>query len=199
MDDESGDDSAPGWDAITAAFDVVYPGQEPRHWAATSKLPGDDGIDGLSAYWTGSHWHFVTLGLTELWFKESDDPAVSGFGFEFTMRTPGDADGGPPAWAIRLLQKCADAMFNGAGFASGHTLDPGGSISGNDDSNLRAILFTDDAQLERLATPHGSVEFVQVVGITLGELDQIKHDRDASLERLRNADPLLVTDPTRAG
>lgn len=64
---------------------------------------------------------------------------------------------------------------------------------------MSTILFTADAGLGQLATPHGSVDFLQVVGITLGELDQIKTDRNATEERLRRADPLLVTDSTRSG
>ena len=72
------DDLAPGWDAITAALERLYPGQEPRHYGAARRrrLGGPDPIDGLSAYMRLEpvpHWHIVTYGFSELYEKESDD------------------------------------------------------------------------------------------------------------------------------
>ena len=32
------------------------------------------------------HWHYVTYGFTELYEKKSEDPEVSGYGFELTFR-----------------------------------------------------------------------------------------------------------------
>ena len=45
-------------------------------------------IYGISIYRAEDppHWHFVTYGFSELYSKESDDPAVSGWGFELTFR-----------------------------------------------------------------------------------------------------------------
>ena len=89
-------DEAPGWDAITAAMERLYPGQEkPPHlgtdFHARVVFGGPEVIDGFSAYAATEpvpHWHWVTYGLTELYAKESDDPEWSGYGFELTMHVP---------------------------------------------------------------------------------------------------------------
>jgi hypothetical protein len=39
------------------------------------------------------HWHLVTYGLSELDGKESDDPLLSGWGFELTFRLAAGPDG----------------------------------------------------------------------------------------------------------
>src|SRR5437016_3424342 len=102
-------DEAPGWHAIDAALDRLYPDQtEPLHVAAVPHPPlgGDGLIYGISAYRAENppHWHLVTYGFSELYAKESDDPAVSGWGFELTMRLPrAEADTQPPAYAVNFL------------------------------------------------------------------------------------------------
>jgi suppressor of fused-like protein len=189
------DEEAPGRDAIASAMARLCPEPEVGHWGAVSKLPGDPGIDGISAYDAGTHWHFVTFGLTELWSKVTDDSHVSGFGYEFTMRVR-KTDAAPPSWVLNLLQRLGDAVFKGAQFGSGHTLAPGGAITGRDSSSLRALLFVDDPELPVIATPHGSVAFLQVVGITRDELDAIKANRE-QVGAMRTQDPLFITDPTR--
>jgi suppressor of fused len=190
------DDQAPGWDAITAAMRGLHGDQEPKHWGVVTKLPGEPGLDGISAYDAGDHWHFVTLGLTELWFKESDDAEISGFGYEFTMRVSHGPGEDPPAWALKILQRLADATFDGREFRPGHTLDPGNAITGNASSALRALLFVLDPGLGPISTPHGRVEFVQVVGISTDELEAIMADRSA-VASLQADNPLLITDPGR--
>ena len=63
-----------GWDAITATFEEIYPGQtEPKHYAALIKwrFGGNDPLDGISIYDGGDYWHFVTYGLSEIYEKET--------------------------------------------------------------------------------------------------------------------------------
>ena len=58
-----------GWDAITAAFEKLYPGQEePRHFAALIpwRLGGNDPLQGVSAYDGGDFFHLVSYGLSDL-------------------------------------------------------------------------------------------------------------------------------------
>ena len=80
---------APGWDAISEAFDALYPGQEnPRHYGTLIKwrLGGNDPLDGISIYDGGDYWHFITYGLSEIYEKETDEPEISGYGMEFTFK-----------------------------------------------------------------------------------------------------------------
>lgn len=191
------DREAPGWDAIEAAVARVLPAQQPLHWG-TNTLPGEDGIYGLSAYSAGGHWLLVTFGLTELFSKNSDDPLISGWGFELTLRVPaGEAE--PPAWSLRLLQQLGGYVFSsGQPFDHGHRMDPGGPITGAQDTRLTALAFANDPQLAAVATPHGAVRFLTVVGITADELARMKATSTAEvLTELSATSPLLITDPHR--
>ena len=195
-EDEEADD-APGWDAIEAAVARIVPPQEPLHWG-TDALPGQDGIFGLSAYREATHWLLITFGLTELFGKDSDDPEVSGWGFELTMRVPA-TEAQPPAWALRLLQQLGRYVFSaGRPFADGHRMDPGGPITGAPNTRLTAVAFAADPQLGTIDTAHGQVEFLTVVGITADEMAQMKETSTADvLGELAITSPLLITDAGR--
>jgi hypothetical protein len=194
--DES-DDEAPGWDAIEAAVARVVPAQRPLHWG-TNALPGQDGIYGLSAYRVGDHWLLVTFGLTELFGKNSTDPEVSGWGHELTMRVPATEEQ-PPTWALRLLQQLGRYVFSsGRPFDHGHRMDPGGPITGTRGTRLTAVAFATDPELGTISTPHGTVQFLTVVGITADELARMKATSTAHvLADLTATSPLLITDTSR--
>ena len=52
-----------GWDAIDAAFDKMYPGQDnPIHFGTLIpwRLGGPDPLQGVSAYDGGDYFHLVT-------------------------------------------------------------------------------------------------------------------------------------------
>jgi hypothetical protein len=194
----SSESSAPGWAAIKAAVEAVVPPQQPLHWG-TNNLPGQDGIYGLSAYRTDENWLLVTFGLTELFGKESEDLQWSGWGFELTMRIPAHDTNQPPPWSLNLLQQLGKYVYSsGRWFEAGHRMQPGGPITGKPDTRLTAIAFTEDPQLGTIDTPHGKVQFLQVVGITDDELARMKASSTAEvLAELAAASPLLVTDITR--
>ena len=194
------ENKAPGWDAIeaTVAEHLGVDG-EPLHWS-TGVLPGQDGVDGISAYRLPGLWFFVTFGLTELYEKESDDTAVSGWGFELTMRTPrADGDEQAPEWPRTLLARLGEYVFtSGSPFGPGHRLDPGGPITGLPNTRLTAVAFTNDPELPSIKTPNGSVAFLQVVGITAAELERMQQSSTAAvLQELGNQYPSLVTDAGR--
>lgn len=195
---DDGIDEAPGWRAIEDAVCRIAPPQQPLHWG-TDTLPGQDGIYGLSAYRVDDHWLLVTFGLTDLFGKHADDdPDVSGWGFELTMRVPA-VEPRPPAWALRLLQQLGRYVFGtGRPFDGGHRMDPGGPITGTPDTRLTALAFTDDPRLGPIGTPHGSVRFLTVVGITADELARMKTtSTEQVLTELAATSPLLVTDVGR--
>ena len=69
-----------GWDAISKAFDNLYPDQkEPCHFGTliSWQLGGNDPLDGISVYDGGDFYHFVTYGLSELYEKESENQEYS--------------------------------------------------------------------------------------------------------------------------
>jgi suppressor of fused len=196
-------DETPGWSAIDAALERLYPGVEPKHYGTIIKwrLGGPDPLDGISVYERDDHWHYVSYGMSELYEKESGDPDESGWGFEFTFRlarTPGETEA--PLWAANLLQNLARYVFgSGNPFGPGHHLDVSGPISlDHPDTAIRAITFTDDPELGVIDTPHGRLRFLQVVGLTLEEYATIERwDATGVLDALRPHLPLLVTDVAR--
>jgi hypothetical protein len=207
MTDETDEtDEAPGWDAIDAALYPIYGDREPYHIGnvVPYALGGPDPIHGISAYKNAQprpHWHFVTYGFSELWAKESGDPDVSGFGFELTFRlTCPPRAKKPPNWARNFLQNLGRYVFQtGNAFGVGHTMPLNGPIEVGSSTLLHAVSFIHDPQLLPMATPNGRVEFLQVVGLTLDELQAISSwNAAAFLELRRRDDPFLLTDLSRA-
>jgi Suppressor of fused protein (SUFU) len=194
----STENDAPGWQAIEDPVARVVAPQEPLHWG-TDTLPGQDGIYGLSAYRSGDHWLLVTFGLTDLFDKaDGEDPAISGWGFELTMRVP-VTDDKTPNWTLRLLRQLGRYVYQGGKpLSPGHRMDPGGPITGATGTRLTALAFVDDPQLPAFTSVNGHAEFRTAVGITGDELARMKATSTAEVIReLAAASPLLVTDPGR--
>jgi Suppressor of fused protein (SUFU) len=193
--DREDDDSTVGWDAITAAATVLYGDVEPIHRAPVPGPAFGGGVQGISAYQAHDHWHLVTYGLCELYDKVSADPSTSGWGYELTLRIPLDDE--PPAWAFNLMEQVArQTQLSGVVFGAGHRLDAGGPIDG-ERSPLTALAFTPDPQLGSIETPNGHVTFLQLVGITGEQLQEMKDtSTNAVLSRLATSNPLLVSRPT---
>jgi hypothetical protein len=205
-DETDKNDEAPGWDAIDAALRPIYGDREPYHVGTIipHALGGPDPIHGISAYLNAKprpHWHFVTYGFSELWAKESSDPDVSGFGFELTFRPickPREKK--PPNWALNFLQNLGRYVFEtGNAFGVGHTMPLNGPIEQGSSTLIHVASFVPDPQLAPVATPNGWVEFLQVVGLTLDELEAISSwNATAFLELRRKNDPFLLTDLSRS-
>jgi len=196
---------APGWDAIDAACNALYPDQpEPLHYPITPHPPFGTGlVYGISAYRAKgppAHWHYVTYGFSDLYEKTDAESKVSGRGFELTLRVARGRERTPPAWAMSLLNNLSVYVRrSGNWFGSGHMLDLNGPICLGADTLIRAIAFDTDPQLGTVDTPNGRVEFLQVVGLALDEHAACGDWHTARvLDLLRETDPLLVTDLSRA-
>jgi len=205
------DDAAPGWDAITAALAKLYGDQEPKHWGTAIKhMPGGpDPIDGISAYRSEAggtpHLHFCTYGFSNLYYdEEAVGKDFSRFGFELTFRLRQDAgDDTQPTWAVNLMQNLARYVFSsGKWFEHGHWIPANGPIQADGDTDIVGLMFVNDPQLPSIDTPHGRVEFLQMVGLTSAEVEALKAKTATAEEiatRLAESDPLLVTDLARSG
>lgn len=206
MNDAGETDKAPGWDAIDRALRSIYADVEPKHWGTLHRwhLGGPDPLDGVSAYPRLDpvpHWHYIGYGMSDPYEKQSDDPEVSGWGFEFTFRLARDpAETEPPVWAAQVLQNLARSVYEwGRAFVPGHTLDTNGPVAfDREDSVIRAVAFTADPELGEISTPHGRVRFLQVVGLT-GEEYAAAQEWDITplLAVLAPRLPLFVTDIDR--
>lgn len=163
--------AAPGWDAITRAFEVAYPGQESPVHVAPRISPMYDLSDraaslcGMSAYDAGDYWHLVSYGLSELFEKDSEDPEVSGFGCELTVRVPKAGEPSPPAACFRFLDAMAEAVRSGHVIGPGHTISTG-PFTGIEGDGIDALLVVSDPAFpEALETPHGTVRLLLLLGV----------------------------------
>ena len=190
--------AAPGWDAIHAALVGLFGDQEPAHWGG-ARLPDQEGPYGISAYRHGDAWFYVTYAMSELFTKVSDDPTVSGWGFELTMRVR-TTDPSPPIWPVVLLDGLGKSVYRtGSPFAPGHRVDLRQPISGGDPATrLSAVAFAMDPELDAIDTAHGGVGFLTVVGITAQELAEMQASTTATvLDRVERSLGGPITDPER--
>ena len=197
-------DQVPGWDAIEGALRQLYPGQQPLHCGTVVKYleGGPDPLDGISIYDHGDHWHYASYGFSELYLKESENPEVSGWGFELTFRLRKHDLAEPPIWVLDMMQNLARYVFDrGNVFKPGDHMDLNGPLSLEEpDTLITAAAFMSDPELpEWLETPHGSLRMVQLVGITADELAACRSWNTLGLLGLVNQrHPLGVTDLKRA-
>ncbi|EIT86238.1 BtrU protein [Fictibacillus macauensis ZFHKF-1] len=175
------EEKAIGWDAIDAQLQKVYGDQKPKHYGSliSYRLGGDHPLDGVSVYENDEpipHWHYVSYGLTELYEKESENKELSGYGFELTFRLKKETgETEPPMWVISLLQNLARyVMSTGNVFRNGDYMNANGPICEGADTELKALSFTEDEQLQTISTAHGEVMFLQVIGITEDELEAMQ-------------------------
>jgi len=183
----------------------LYGEQQPVHVAPS--LPpifsGNGDAWGISAFDAGDHWHFVTYGLSELFDKTSNNPAVSGLGYELTLRLAKTTTK-LPNWGFNELNYLVRLINAGqADLWVGDRLDRQSPLSELNDfqpaTALQVWFVVADPQLGRIDTPNGALEFRQLVGMTPAERDAAKaSSNDEVLARLSTANPLLVTDPSRA-
>ncbi|XP_038070508.1 suppressor of fused homolog [Patiria miniata] len=176
-----------GLEAVYSACRNLYPHQpNPLQVTAVVKfwLGGPDPLDYISMYSNPGlpergippHWHYISFGLSDLYgdgrVHEFTGPeAPSGFGFELTFRLKREpTETAPPTWPAQLMQGLAKYVFQ-----SDNTLCAGDHVSwhsplDNSESRVQHMLMSEDAQLQPIATPLGTVSFVQVVGVCSEEL-----------------------------
>lgn len=207
MSDES--IHAPGWDAIDRWVAGKFPGQTPHQF--TSKTPYEldksSPLPAITVWGTKSPpgWIYVTYGLSELFEKSSNDPDVSGFGFELSFRVPARADERePPLWPLRLLQSLGHHVLSTRkGFDSGHTMNLGGSIvppgsDGPSECVLGGLVCVPDPVLGKVTTVHGTLLFLRLFGVTVDELAVFGELELGSLVAcVAELEPGAITDPSR--
>lgn len=192
----------PGWQAIEDAWGRVYPGQRARYWTHEGVMrmhdlrePPENPLDGVNIYDGGDFWHYVSLGLSDLYERVSEDE-WSGFGYELTFRvekTPQVAE--PMLWPIAVMRSLARAAFSGSDFASGDTVQTG-SLDGRSETRLTALLITDEpaSGSEPLETPTGKLRFLLLLGVPAEVREQaLSHGSAKVLQELRSRDERLVT------
>ncbi len=199
---------SPGWQAIDDAFEKLYPGQKPEHFAtlltARAILGGDEYLDGFSIYSSPKGYkHLVTYGMTVLYGDEDAFGGEwNGWGYEMTIKLK-EKDAAGCMWAIDMMSNLARYTYKTERF-----FEPNQYVKGNGtslhigvDSLITALLLVSDTEAEPQISVYGRTEFIQLVGITESELQAIIADRNnvSKLIALMKADGNidLVTDMKR--
>ena len=199
---------SPGWQAIDDAFEKLYPGQKPEHFAtlltARAMLGGDEYLDGFSIYTSPKGYkHLVTYGMTVLYGDEDAFGGEwNGWGYEMTIKLK-EKDAAGCMWAIDMMSNLARYTYKTERF-----FQPNQYVKGNGtslhigvDSLITALLLVSDTEAEPQISVYGRTEFIQLVGITESELQAIIADRNnvskliALMKEDGNVD--LVTDMKR--
>lgn len=171
----------PGWDAITNAFEKLYPNQkDPLHYAPmiSWRLGGEDPLDGISIYDGGDYYHFVTYGFSELYEKETEDYEYSGYGFELTLKLKKSSivNKDEELGCIGgILQTLAKISYDDGSIFQPYEYIYTGQKTGIDSkakSNITGFITVLDEAGE-ISTPNGKVQFVQLIGMTDKELTAI--------------------------
>lgn len=202
------EDNAPGLDAIDGRKRELYGDLEPMHLATIVpyELGGEDPLWAVENYTSEKqqrHFHFITLGFTNLFYDSSHaEDETNGFGFELTFRhllVEGDPE--QPVWAANLLQNLAKYVFSsGNTFDDYHFMSANGPLRLGTDTDITAVVFCTDPELQELDTPHGHMKFLQLFGITSQEYIDLKEGKYPAKELVdmhKLTNPLLITDLTR--
>lgn len=181
---EKNKSTTPGFDAITAECERIYPTQKnPIHYGTLIgwRVGGNDPLDGISIYDAGDAWHFVTYGLTELYEKESDNKEISGYGMEFTFKLKKDDYENIEAEHKNIcviLQNLARMTFEHGELFRPYEYIYTGQTTGIDakaKSNITGFITIPDTALSPISTQNGKVEFVELIGVTDDELLAIQN------------------------
>lgn len=208
--DASAPVAAPGWDAIDRAVGRHFAAQTPHQFSSRTAydLDSPSPLPAITVWETRAPagWLYVSYGLSELFDKTSQNPGVSGFGYEFSLRLPREpGHAHPPVWPLRLLQALGHHVLStGAGFDSGHAIDLGASMvqpgsDGPQGCALTGLICLPDPLLGKIHTPHGSLLFLRLFGVAADELKLLDELELGDLVAcLAELEPLAITDPTRA-
>jgi len=199
-------DDAVGWQCIDARLATVYGERKPRHYAAPLHFiaGGPDPLDGTSYYdhpGVPGHIHVVSYGLSALYYDEAAVGGLySGLGIELTFRVypvPGEEE--DPTWVTGLMNNLARYLHgSGRWFEPNEFIPAKGPIRLGMDTDITGLAIAEDPELGTIATPHGELRFLQLVGLTTTEVEHLQQEPSVGavedlLNRKRAVDPLLVT------
>ncbi len=181
-----------GWDDITRTFENLYPNQEPKHYGTliSYNFGGNDPLDGISVYDGGDYYHFVTYGFSEIYEKENDND-ISGFGFELTYKLKKDdtINEEEIKCFLSILQTLGRYVFETKNVFKPNEYiytDQTDGIDVEQKSNIVGFVTIKDSLAGTIDSVNGKIEFVQLVGATLEEINQIINKEKTTEEVISN-------------
>lgn len=206
---ESDEEYSPGWQAIDDAFELLYPGQQPKHFGtllhSRAIWGGDNYLDGYSIYDSNKGYkHIVTYGMTVLYGdEEAFGGEWNGWGYEMTIKLKEETEENC-MWAIDMLSNLARYTYQSSNY-----FEPKQYVKGNGkslhlgvESLITALLIVEDTEVKMQHSVYGKTEFMQLVGITESELQAIIAD-NTNVDKLiglmkADGNAELVTDMKRS-
>jgi hypothetical protein len=164
---------------------------------------GEDPLEKVWAYACDEetpHWHYVVSGMADPQ-KASATPGASGVGYELSFRLERQAgEDQAPTWPVTALQQMGWGIFKAnMRLAPGHYIRRRKVITGgNPKTELRGYYLIEDPRLSRVECDSGTIYFLQLIGITDGELLECESgEPDAMESNLLRRSPLGITDLAR--
>jgi hypothetical protein len=183
-----------GWAFIESLFGGLYPGQIPRHAVLPlapqrDLLLGRAAVEGAHVYDAGRAWHYVTLGLTDLYDQSDASIGPNGIRCELSMRVAKVGSGEPPLWPVAFLGKIAGHVSQSSVLAQAIAFRTGPIAGAPIDSGIEGAVALLDPAIEPQSGPFGKVGVILLVGLTDRQLDRIKDGGSAQLIAEIAADP----------
>lgn len=143
-----------------------------------------------------STWAYVTSGMSNPW--ETEEPEeYSGLGVEFLMETENEE-----TWAIEVLQTLMayNLLLATGKMGDSPLLDYGDRVPLALSDSIKTMMFTQPVAFpSSFSIKSGSVDLLQVMGITPSELEEAKQTSSDNLkEKIVNVTGGLVTSKERA-
>jgi hypothetical protein len=183
-----------GWAFIEALFAELYPGQTPKH--ATLQIArqrdlrlGRASVEGTDVYDSGHVWHYVTLGLTDLYDQSDASFGPNGIRCELSMRVAKRDCAEPPLWPVAFLGKIASHLSQGSVLAHAVAFRTGPIAGAPADSRFEGVAALPDPAIKPRPGPFGKVGVILLVGLAGRELDEIAQGGAADLIAQIAADP----------
>jgi hypothetical protein len=179
---------------IEALFAELYPGQIPKHAALPVAPPRDlrfgrSSVEGADVYDAGRAWHYVTLGLTDLYDQSDASLGPNGIRCELSMRVAKRGLAEPPLWPVAFLRKIASHMSQGSVLARAVAFRTGPIPGAPAEAGFEGAVALVDPGIEPRPGPFGKVGVILLVAVTARELDEIGRGGSAELIADIAADP----------
>jgi hypothetical protein len=183
-----------GWAFIETLFAELYPGQAPKH-AALHIAPQHDlrlgraSVEGTHVYDAGHAWHYVTLGLTDLYDQSDASHGPNGIRCELSMRVAKRDSAEPPLWPVAFLGKIGSHVSQGSILAHAVAFRTGPIAGAPADAGFEGAAALADPAIKPRPGPFGKVGVILLVGLTRRELDEIARGGTEKLIAAIAADP----------
>lgn len=183
-----------GWAFIETLFAELYPGQTPKHAAlpVASQQGGGfrrSAVEGAHVYDAGAAWHYVTLGLTDLYDQSDASVGPNGIRCELSMRVAKRESAEPPLWPVAFLRKIASHISQGSVLAHAVAFRIGPIPGAPVEAAFEGAVALLDPGITPRPGPFGQVGVILLVGVTALELDEIGRGGTAKVLAEIAADP----------